>query len=116
MDKILEKLATLGVQAEDLNDIKKSFDEAVEAKVKINSDKEARVLAEKSADWCKKQIAEAKQKITAETEEMAKLYCQKIKDQYEKEANEKVQAYAKSLDEASEAFVFNQLEEKFREK
>ena len=29
MDKILEKLATLGVQAEDLNDIKKSFDEAV---------------------------------------------------------------------------------------
>ena len=116
MDKILEKLATLGVQAEDLNDIKKSFDEAVEAKVKINSDKEARVLAEKSADWCKKQIAEAKQKITAETEEMAKLYCQKIKEQYEKEANEKVQAYAKSLDEASEAFVFNQLEEKFREK
>ena len=105
MDKILEKLATLGVQAEDLNDIKKSFDEAVEAKVKINSDKEARVLAEKSADWCKKQIAEAKQKITAETEEMAKLYCQKIKEQYEKEANEKVQA-----------FVFNQLEEKFREK
>ena len=83
MDKILEKLATLGVQAEDLNDIKKSFDEAVEAKVKINSDKEARVLAEKSADWCKTPIAEAKQKITAATEEMAKLYCQKIKDQYE---------------------------------
>ena len=116
MDKILEKLAALGIAAEDMNEVKAAFENAVKANVDKNTDSQAKVLAKRSEEWCKNQIKEATAKIRAEVEEQAKAYCKMIKEEYEKEANEKVQAYAKSLDEASEAWVFQQLEEQFRAK
>ena len=115
MEKILEKLSTLGVQAEDLNEIKMAFEAQVDAKVKQITAEEVKSLAKKSEEFCQKKIEEATAKIKAETEEQANAYCKMVKEQLEKEANEKVDAYVKSLDEASEKYVFNTLQDKFNE-
>lgn len=115
MDKILEKLASLGIATEDINEIKGSFDSTVDAKVKEKLDEEAKVLAKKADEFCQKKVQELSEKHAAEVDEMANKYCAEIKKQLEDEANAKVAAYSKSIEEAAEQYIQESYKEKFRE-
>lgn len=115
MDKFLEKLSNV-CTAEDLNEIKKMFEAAVDDKVKAKMDEEAKNLARKADEFCQKKIKEAVEKKTAEIEEMANKYCAERCAALEKEANLKVEAYKKKLEDTSEQYIFEYFDKKFTEK
>jgi len=115
MDKFLEKLSNV-CSAEDLNDIKKMFEAAVDDKVKARMDEEAKNLARKADEFCQKKIKEAVEKKTAEIEDIANKYCAEKCTALEKEANQKVEAYKKKLEDTSEQYIFEYFDKKFTEK
>jgi len=115
MDKFLEKLSNV-CSAEDLNDIKKMFETAVDDKVKARMDEEAKNLARKADEFCQKKIKEAVEKKTAEIEDIANKYCAEKCSALEKEANQKVEAYKKKLEDTSEQYIFEYFDKKFTEK
>lgn len=115
MDKILEKLSNV-CSAEDLNDIKKVFETAVDEKVKAKLDEEAQNLARKADEFCQKEIKKAVEKKTAEIEEIANRYCAEERAKFEKQANLELEAYKKKLEDTSEQYIFEYFDKKFTEK
>ena len=116
MDKILEQLATLGISAEQMNEIKQIFEASVDAKVQVKTDAIAKEYAKKAEEFCQKKIKEATEKHFAEIEEQANNWCAEMKKQLQEEANKKVAEYSKSLEEASEQYVFETLDKMCQEK
>lgn len=115
MDKILKTLSEV-LSPEQLNEVKTSFERAVDEKVKVKMDEEARVIAKKADEFCQKKIKEAVEKKTAEIENIANKYCEERCAMLSKEANIKVESYKKKLQEASEQYIFEYFDEKFTEK
>ena len=115
MDKILATLSEV-LSAEQLNDVKSAFEAAVDEKVKVKMDEEARVIAKKADEVCQKKIKEAVEKKTAEIENIANKYCEERCAMLSKEANTKVESYKKKLEEASEQYIFEYFDTKFTEK
>lgn len=115
MDKILEALSQK-FTAEELNDLKKTIQFVIDEKVKVKSEEEAKVIAKKADEFCQKKIKEGVEKKTVEIEEIANKFCAEKCEKLSKEANEKVEAYKKKLEEASEQYVNKYFDEKFAEK
>ena len=115
MEKFLTKLSGV-CSAEDLNEIKQIFEAAVDEKVKAQTEKIAQDLAKKADEFSQTKIKEAKEQNAAKVEEMANAWCAEQKALLEKEANEKVEAYKKKLEDASENYIFEYFEKKFKEK
>lgn len=115
MDKILTTLSEV-LSSEQLNDVKTAFEAAVDEKVKVKMDEEARVIANKANEFCEKKIKEAVEKKTAEIENIANKYCEERCAMLSKEANTKVESYKKKLEEASEQYIFEYFDQKFVEK
>lgn len=115
MDKILEALSQK-FTAEELNDLKKTIQFVIDEKVKVKSEEEAKVIAKKADEFCQKKIKEGVEKKTVEIEEIANKFCAEKCEKLSKEANEKVEAYKKKLEEASEQYVNKYFDEKFTEK
>lgn len=115
MDKILATLSEV-LSAEQLNEVKTAFEAAVDEKVKVKTEAEARVIAKKADEFCQKKIKEAVEKKTAEIENIANKYCEERCAMLSKEANTKVESYKKKLEEASEQYIFEYFDQKFTEK
>lgn len=115
MEKFLTKLSGV-CSAEDLNEIKQIFEAAVAEKVEAEKEKIAQDLAKKADEFSQTKIKEAKEQNAAKVEEMANAWCAEQKALLEKEANEKVEAYKKKLEDASEQYIFEYFEKKFKEK
>lgn len=114
MDKILETLSQK-FSAEELNDIKKVFESAVDEKVRVKMDEEAKVIAKKADEFCQKKIKESVEAKTAQLEEIANKFCEERCAAISKEANEQVESYKKKLEEISEQYIFEYFQEKFTE-
>lgn len=114
MDKILETLAQK-FSAEELNEVKKAFESAVDEKVRVKMDEEAKVIAKKADEFCQKKIKESVEAKTAQLEDIANKYCEERCANLSEEANAKVEAYKKKLEEASEQYIFEYFQEKFTE-
>lgn len=114
MDKILETLSQK-FSAEELNDIKKVFESAVDEKVRVKMDEEAKVIAKKADEFCQKKIKESVEAKTAQLEEIANKFCEERCAAISKEANEQVESYKKKLEETSEQYIFEYFQEKFTE-
>ena len=115
MDKILETLSQK-FTAEELNEVKKAIQLTVDEKVTVKADEEAKVIAKKADEFCQKKIKEAVEKKTAEIEDIANKFCAERCEKLSEEANAKVEAYKKKLEEASEQYILEYFDEKFTEK
>ncbi len=115
MDKILETLSQK-FSAEELNELKKIIESAVDEKVRVKMDEEAKVIAKKADEFCQKKIKEAVEAKTAEIETIANKFCEERIAELSKEANTKVESYKKKLEEASEQYIYEYFDEKFTEK
>lgn len=115
MEKFLTKLSGV-CSAEDLNEIKQIFEAMVAEKVEAEKEKIAQDLAKKADEFSQTKIKEAKEQNAAKVEEMANAWCAEQKALLEKEANEKVESYKKKLEDASEQYIFEYFEKKFKEK
>ena len=63
MDKILEKLAGV-LTAEDLQEIKESFESAVEERLQAKLEEEKQAIAKKADEFCNQKIKEEVEKKT----------------------------------------------------
>ena len=115
MDKILEKLAGV-LTAEDLQEIKESFESAVEERLKVKLDEETDSLTKKADEFCKQKIKEAVDKKTAELEDLANKYCEERCAKIALKEQEKLNAQCKKLEEAAEQYIYEFFDEKFTEK
>lgn len=115
MDKIIEKLAGV-LSAEDLNEVKASFESAVDERVQAKLDEETKNLAKKADEFCQLKIKEAVEKKTAELEELANKYCEERCAKITEKAQKRVDTQCKKLEEAAEQYIFEYFEEKFKER
>lgn len=115
MDKILATLSEV-LSTEQLNEVKSAFEAAVDEKVKVKMDEEAKVIAKKADEFCQKKIKEAVEKKTAEIENIANKFCEERCAMLSKEANTKLESYKKKLEEAAETYVFEHLDKEFTKK
>ena len=115
MDKILEKLAGV-LTAEDLQEIKESFESAVEERLKVKLAEETDSLTKKADEFCKQKIKEAVDKKTAELEDLANKYCEERCAKIALKEQEKLNAQCKKLEEAAEQYIYEFFDEKFTEK
>ena len=74
------------------------------------------MIAKKADEFCQKKIKEAVEKKTAEIEDIANKFCAERCEKLSEEANAKVEAYKKKLEEASEQYILEYFDEKFTEK
>lgn len=115
MDKILEKLAGV-LSAEDLQEIKESFETAVEERLKSKLAEETESLSKKADEFCQKKIKEAVEKKTAELEDLANKYCEERCAKIALKEQEKLNTQCKKLEEAAEQYIYEYFDEKFTEK
>ena len=115
MDKILEKLAGV-LSAEDLQEIKESFESAVEERLKSKLAEETESLSKKADEFCQKKIKEAVEKKTAELEDLANKYCEERCSKIAMKEQEKLQSQCKMLEEAAEQYIYEYFDKKFTEK
>ena len=115
MEKILEKLAGV-LSAEDLQEIKESFESAVEDRLKTKLAEETDSLTKKADEFCKQKIKEAVDKKTAELEDLANKYCEERCAKIALKEKEKLTEQCKKLEEAAEQYIFEYFDEKFTEK
>lgn len=115
MEKILEKLAGV-LSAEDLQEIKESFESAVEERLKTKLAEETDSLTKKADEFCKQKIKEAVEKKTAELEDLANKYCEERCAKIALKEKEKLTEQCKKLEEAAEQYIFEYFDEKFTEK
>lgn len=115
MDKILEKLAGT-LSAEDLQEIKESFEAEVDERVKSKLAEETESLSKKADEFCQKKIKEAVEKKTAELEDLANKYCEERCSKIAMKEQEKLNAQCKKLEEAAEQYIYEYFDEKFTEK
>lgn len=115
MEKILEKLAGV-LSAEDLMEIKESFESAVEEKLKVKLEEETQNLAKKADEFCSQKIKEAVEAKTAELEDLANKYCEERCAKISEKAQTKLNTQCKKLEEAAEQYIFEYFDEKFQEK
>ena len=115
MDKILEKLAGV-LTAEDLQEIKESFESAVEERLKVKLAEETDSLTKKADEFCKQKIKEAVDKKTAELEDLANKYCEERCAKIALKEQEKLNSQCKKLEEAAEQYIYEFFDEKFTEK
>lgn len=115
MDKIAEKLQALGVTAEDLEEIKTQFNEAVDARVKAETD----LISEKSkgevetfaAKRVEELMAESQKSLDEDTEKYLAIKTATIAKNAEIQMNEAKAEYQK----AAEEFVNENLQKGFEE-
>lgn len=115
MEKILEKLAGV-LSAEDLMDLKDSFEVAVEDRVKAKLDEETKTIAQKADEFCKQKIKDEVAKKTEELENLANQYCEERCAKITEKAQSKLNAQCKKLEEAAEQYIYDYFDEKFIEK
>lgn len=115
MEKIYEKLAAV-LTPEDLNEIKASFQSAVDEAVQVKLDIETKNLAKKAAEFYEAKLDEAIKAKTAELEELANKYCEQRCAKITENAQKKLDAQQKKLEEAAEQYCYRFFEEKFKER
>lgn len=115
MDKIIEKLASV-LSPEDLNEVKKAFESAVEERLQSKLDEETKNLAKKADEFCQKKIKEAVEKKTAELEDLANKYCEERCAKITENAQSKIDTQCKKLEEAAQQYIYEYFDEKFQEK
>lgn len=115
MEKIYEKLAAV-LTPEDLNEIKQSFQSAVDEAVQAKLDVETKNLAKKAAEFYEAKLDEAIKAKTAELEELANKYCEQRCAKITENAQKKLDAQQKKLEEAAEQYIYRFFEEKFKER
>lgn len=115
MDKIYEKLAAV-LSPEDLNEIKQTFQATVDEAVQAKLDVETKNLAKKAAEFYEAKLDEAIKAKTAELEELANKYCEERCAKVTKNAQKKLDAQQKKLEEAAEQYIYRFFDEKFKER
>ena len=115
MDKILEKLAGV-LTAEDLQEIKESFESAVEERLQTKLEEEKQAIAKKADEFCNQKIKEEVEKKTVELENLANQYCEERCAKITEKAQEKLDTQCKKLEEAAEQYIYEYFDEKFTEK
>lgn len=115
MDKIIEKLSGV-LSPEDLNEVKKAFESAVDERVQTKLDEETKNLAKKADEFCQKKIEEAVAKKTAELEDLANKYCEERCAKITEKAQKKLDSQQKKLEEAANQYICEYFEEKYKER
>jgi hypothetical protein len=115
MDKIIEKLSGV-LSAEDLNEVKKAFESAVDERVQTKLDEETKNLAKKADEFCQKKIEEAVAKKTAELEDLANKYCEERCAKITEKAQKKLDSQQKKLEEAADQYICEYFDEKYKER
>ena len=115
MDKIIEKLSGV-LSPEDLNEVKKAFESAVDERVQTKLDEETKNLAKKADEFCQKKIEEAVAKKTAELEDLANKYCEERCAKITEKAQKKLDSQQKKLEEAADQYICEYFEEKYKER
>lgn len=115
MDKIIEKLSGV-LSAEDLNEVKKAFESAVDERVQTKLDEETKNLAKKADEFCQKKIEEAVAKKTAELEDLANKYCEERCAKITEKAQKKLDSQQKKLEEAADQYICEFFDEKYKER
>lgn len=113
MEKIYEKLSGV-LSPEDLNEVKESFEKAVDERVQVKLTEETKNLAKKADEFCQKKIQEAVDKKTAELEALANKYCEMRCTSIAEKAQKKIDAQQKKLEEAAKQYIFEKSEENFK--
>ena len=112
MDKILEKLAGV-LTAEDLQELKESFESAVEERLKVKLEEEKQVLAKKADEFCSQKIKEEVDKKTLELENLANKYCEERCAKITEKAQAKLDMQCKKLEESAEQYIVQYFDEEF---
>ena len=115
MDKIIEKLSGV-LSPEDLNEVKKAFESAVDERVQTKLDEETKNLAKKADEFCQKKIEEAVAKKTAELEDLANKYCEERCAKITEKAQKKLDSQQKKLEEAADQYICEFFDEKYKER
>jgi cytidylate kinase len=115
MDKIIEKLSGV-LSPEDLNEVKKAFESAVDERVQTKLDEETKNLAKKADEFCQKKIEEAVAKKTAELEDLANKYCEERCAKITEKAQKKLDSQQKKLEEAADQYICEYFDEKYKER
>jgi len=112
MDKIMEKLQTLGLSEEDLTAVKTSFDEAVESRVKA----ETSLISEKAEEYIAMRVDELAKAKTAELEALSEKYLEIKTNTIAKNASLKLNEKTAEVERACEAYISEYFEKAFAEK
>lgn len=115
MEKILEKLAGV-LSAEDLQEIKDSFETAVDERLKGKLEEETKNLAKQADEFYGKKYKTEYDKKVSEVEDLANKYCEERCAKITEKAQARINEKSKELEEAAEQYVFDYFEEKFTEK
>lgn len=115
MEKIYEKLAAV-LTPEDLNEVKASFQSAVDEAVQAKLDIETKNLAKKAAQFYETKLDEAIKAKTAELEELANKYCEERCAKITENAQKRLDSQQKKLEEAAEQYIYSYFDEKFKER
>lgn len=114
MDKIVEKLQALGVTAEDLETIKTQFNEAVDARVKAESD----LISEKSETFAAARaeeiLAERQKELDEDTKKYLEIKTATIAKNAEIKLNEAKAEYRKACEEYLQENLQKGFEELYR--
>ena len=112
MEKIEEKLQSLGMSAEDIAAVKQAFNEAVESRVKIETDQ----ISEKAEEYCATKIDEAVKAKTAELETLSEKYLEIKTNTIAKNASLKLNEKTAEVEKACEDYINEYFEKAFAEK
>ena len=112
MEKIEEKLQSLGMSAEDIAAVKQAFNEAVESRVKVETDQ----ISEKAEEYCATKIDEAVKAKTAELETLSEKYLEIKTNTIAKNASLKLNEKTAEVEKACDDYINEYFEEAFAEK
>ena len=112
MDKIAEKLKALGVSEEDLATVKESFDEAVDARVKA----ETNLISEKAEEYIAREVDKKVAEKTAELETLSEKYLEIKTATIAKNAALKLDEQKKEIEDACAKYIDENFEKAFAEK
>lgn len=112
MDKIAEKLKALGVSEEDLSTVKESFDEAVDARVKA----ETNLISEKAEEYIAREVDKKVAEKTAELETLSEKYLEIKTATIAKNAALKLDEQKNEIEDACAKYIDENFEKAFAEK
>lgn len=112
MDKIAEKLKALGVSEEDLATVKESFDAAVDARVKA----ETNLISEKAEEYIAREVDSKVAAKTAELETLSEKYLEIKTATIAKNAALKLDEQKKEIEDACAKYIDENFEKAFAEK
>lgn len=112
MDKIAEKLKALGVSEEDLATVKESFDEAVDARVKA----ETNLISEKAEEYIAREVDKKVAEKTAELETLSEKYLEIKTATIAKNAALKLDEQKNEIEDACAKYIDENFEKAFAEK